>query len=198
MLDRLRLVLASWMLIFACGCSGASLDLGIPSATPGTEAAEGLSWWSRAAMDTALRFSVWTGDRSGFVAAFARDGHTVHATAVGWADIEAEAPMALDTPMRFASMTKPITAVAALILIEEGRLNLDDPVARYIPAFSGVRVATSHSRNAEGDFDTVPADPIPTVRHLLMFSSGAGPNRGRGRLPCCRPNIGRSARPCRG
>jgi CubicO group peptidase (beta-lactamase class C family) len=126
-------------------------------------------------IDASLRYFVWSESRSGFVAAFARDGVPVHATSVGWANVERQEPMALDTRMRFASMTKALTAVSALILVEEGKLGLDDPVMRYIPAIEGVRVATSHSRNAEGGFDTVAADPIPTVRHLLMFSSGVGP-----------------------
>jgi CubicO group peptidase (beta-lactamase class C family) len=161
-------------MLLSIGCSGASLDLDIPPAEAGTPPPENLSWWSRAAIDSVLRLRVWTGGRSGFVAAFARDGHPVHATAVGWADVEAERPMTLDTRMRFASMTKPITAVAAHILIEEGRLGLDDPVAKYVPAYRGARVATSTTRNASDGFDSVPADPAPTVRHLLMFASGIG------------------------
>jgi CubicO group peptidase (beta-lactamase class C family) len=71
-------------------------------------------------------------------------------------------------------MTKPITAVATHLLIEEGRLGLDDPVAKYIPAYRGARVATSTARNASGGFDTTRADPAPTLRHLLMFASGVG------------------------
>lgn len=126
-------------------------------------------------MDAYLRWNAWTEARSGFVAMFARDGHPVYATAAGYADIAAQTPMTLDTRMRFASMTKPVTAVAAHILLEEGKLGLDDPVERYIPAMANARVATSHTRGADGAFPTEPADPIPTVRHLLMFSSGVGP-----------------------
>ncbi len=126
-------------------------------------------------MNAYLRWSVWSESRSGFVAMFARDGHPVYATAVGWADVEAQEPMQLDSRLRFASMTKALTAVAAMMLIEEGRLGLDDPVERHIPAMANARVATSYSANADGTFSTVPADPIPTVRHLLMFSSGVGP-----------------------
>lgn len=126
-------------------------------------------------MDAYLRWEVWSGSRSGFIAMFARDGQPVHATAVGWADIEQRVPMALDTRVRIASMTKAITAVAALILIEEDRLGLDDPVARWIPAFANVRVATSYDAKPDGTFSTVPANPAPTVRHLLTFASGVGP-----------------------
>ena len=91
------------------------------------------------------------------------------------AQAEAQVPMTLDTRLRFASMTKAVTAVAALMLIEEGRLALDDPVARWIPAFADARVATGYEARPDGSFETVPADPAPTVRHLLMFASGVGP-----------------------
>ena len=170
-----RCMIAAWAAALTLGCSGASLELGVPPAVPGSEPGAGLSWWSRATLDGYLRWSAWTESRSGFVALFARDGHAVYATAAGYADVEAQVPMRLDTRMRFASMTKPVTAVAAHILLEEGRLGLDDPVERYIPAMANARVATSHTRGPDGSFPTVPADPIPTVRHLLMFSSGVGP-----------------------
>lgn len=172
--SRIRTALACAPLL-ASACSGASLEADVPPAEPGSTPGPGLSWWSRAAMDAWLRFEVWRGSRSGFIALFARDGHPVHATAVGWADVEAEVPMTLDTRVRIASMTKAITAVAALTLVEDGTLGLDDPVARWIPAFAAARVATSYEARPGGGFDTVPADPAPTVRHLLMFASGIGP-----------------------
>lgn len=166
------------------GCSGESAEIRVP----GVVAAEGggiepnanpgLSWWSRAAIDSFLRYQVWSGQRSGFVLMVARDGVPVHAYATGWADIENTRPMTVETPMRFASMIKPVTAVAAMQLVEQGMLDLDSPVARYIPELANLRVATSHTRNEEGGFDTVVADPQPLVRHLLMFASGIGPGRG--------------------
>ena len=161
------------------GCSGKSLPVSVPPVDDSATAAAPLSWWSRAAMNALLRLDVWRGERSGYVALFARDGQPVFATSAGWADIEGAVPMTLDTRMRFASMTKPMTAVAALQLVEQGRLGLDDPVSQYVPAFANARVAVDHSRNADGEFETVPADPVPTVRHLLMFASGVGPGRGK-------------------
>ncbi len=137
-----------------------------------------LGWFNRTAVDTWLNYQVWSGTRSGFVAVIAIDGEPVHTTTAGWADIESEQPMTADTRMRFASMTKPVTAVAAMMLIEEGRLGLDDPVADYLPGFADARVAVNHQRNSQGYFKTVAADPVPTVRHLLMFASGVGPGRG--------------------
>lgn len=168
-----------WLFLFAvlilAACSGKSMELKVPPANNDAPPADGLSWASRAAIDAFFRGVVWKGDRSGFVAMFAQDGHPVYSTAAGWADIEAQVPMQLDTRMRFASMTKPVTAVSAMILVEEGALGLDDPVAKYIPAFANLKLATSQSRNAEGGFDTKKLDNEMLVRHLLMFSSGIGP-----------------------
>jgi len=131
-----------------------------------------LSSFSTWALDRFLDINVWLGSRSGFIAMFARDGHVVHATTSGYADIEAEVPMALNHRVRIASMTKPVVAVAALQLIEQGSLGFDDPVERYIPAAANLRVATSHQFGADG---TIPTEPIArplTVRDLLTFRSG--------------------------
>lgn len=177
--DRLRqtaaAVVAAILLVSLSACSGESQSLNIPSAIPGdSREPKPLAWWSRAAMQSFLDFNVWNGHRSGFIAAFARDGQAIYATTAGYADIDQAIPMRLDTRVRIASMTKPVTAVAAHILIEEGRLNLDDPVAMYIPAAANIRVARSESRNAEGEFDTHPAKQPLLVRHLFMFTSGIG------------------------
>ncbi|WP_082850036.1 serine hydrolase [Halioglobus sp. HI00S01] len=170
-------LVAGWVVLFSLmGCSGKTLDPGVPAAQENPGEVENLSWWSRAAMDAYLRQDVWRGNRAGYVLMFARDGVPIHANAYGWADIASERPMMLTTPMRFASMTKPVIAVAAMQLVEQGRMDLDDPVAKYIPAFADSQVAVSQARNAQGDFDTRPAQPV-LVRHLLMFASGIGPGR---------------------
>lgn len=161
--------------LLVTGCSGKSLDSNIPPAKGSNNDVLGLSWVSRAMTDAYLRSQVWTGARSGFVVMFAQQGQPIYANAVGWADIEAKAPMQLDTRMRFASMTKPVTAVAAMTLVEDGMLGLDDPVAKHIPAYANVQVASTHSRNAQGGFDTRAPKTELLVRHLLMFSSGIGP-----------------------
>lgn len=71
-------------------------------------------------------------------------------------------------------MTKPVTAVAALLLVEEGPLGLDDPVARYIPAAGDLRVATSSEFSTDGTLPTVPLDRPLTVKDLLTFTAGIG------------------------
>jgi CubicO group peptidase (beta-lactamase class C family) len=145
------------------------------SAGPG---APKLSLLSRVALDIFLDAGALLGLQSGYVAMFARDGQIVHTSTAGYADIASRTPMELDTRFRIASMTKPITAVAAMILVEEGRLGLDDPVSDYIPAAANLRVATSQDALPDGTIPTVPLDEPLTVRDLLKFASGIGGNAG--------------------
>lgn len=146
-----------------------------PPAIDGSDGkAEPLAWWSRKAIQAMFDYRVWSGARSGYIAMFAHDGEIVYATTAGWADVERRIPMTLDTRVRIASMTKPITAAAAMSLVEDGLLSLDDPVSKYIPIAADLRVATRHERNADGGFDTVPLSRPLLVRHLLMFASGIG------------------------
>jgi CubicO group peptidase (beta-lactamase class C family) len=105
---------------------------------------------------------------------FARDGQIVDTSTAGYADIASGTPMALDTRFRIASMTKPITAVAAMILVEEGRLGLDVAVGTYLGAAKGLRVASSQDALPDGTIPTVPLDRRVTVRDLLKFASGIG------------------------
>ena len=166
-----------WLvLIFAlAGCSGSGENINLPAADSNKKTATNLSWLKRAAMDAYMKYSVWSENRSGFVTMFAQDGQVVHSSAVGWADIESKKPMRIDTQMRFASMTKPVTAIAALILVNEGKLRLNDQVASYIPSFENLRVAVTENKNSAGFFDTRPIKKPLLVKHLLMFSSGVGP-----------------------
>jgi len=165
-------------LVFICalvGCSGSGENINLPAADSNNKTAANLSWFKRSAMDAYMKYSVWAGDRSGFVTMFAQDGRVVHSSAVGWADIESKKPMRIDTQMRFASMTKPVTAIAALILVNDGKLRLNDQVASYIPSFDNLRVAVSENKNSAGVFDARPIEKPLLVKHLLMFSSGIGP-----------------------
>ncbi|MEP4146167.1 MAG: serine hydrolase domain-containing protein [Halioglobus sp.] len=172
-----RVVITVAFTLTLLGCSGKSLDPNVPPVAQESDSPMGLSWWSRSAINAYLHLDVWRGSRSGYVVMFARDGVPVYANAYGWADIESERPMELGTRMRFASMTKPVTAVAAMQLVEQGLLELDDPVSKFIPAFSHSRVATSEVRGPDGEFLTEPVKQTILIRHLLMFASGIGPGR---------------------
>jgi CubicO group peptidase (beta-lactamase class C family) len=105
---------------------------------------------------------VSAGQISGAVALVAHDGRVVCLTAAGKADLEHDTPMETDSIFRIMSMTKPITATAVMILAEEGKLSIDDPVEKYIPAFA-------HANLKDG----APVRGL-TIRHLLTHTSGLG------------------------
>jgi CubicO group peptidase (beta-lactamase class C family) len=105
---------------------------------------------------------------AGAVALVLRDGRPAYQKAVGWADKEARTPMRMDTLFRIASQTKALTSVAALTLVEEGKLSLSDQVGRYIPSFAKTRVAV---RNETGT-SIVPAKRPITIRDLLTHTAG--------------------------
>src|SRR5690242_6621640 len=103
------------------------------------------------------------GQLAGAAAAVWRDGAMLTFCA-GWRDIEARLPVERDTIFRIASMTKPVTSVAALILIDEGRLTLSDPISKYAPEFAEMRVLKRP--DAPLDDTEESARPI-TVEELL-------------------------------
>jgi CubicO group peptidase (beta-lactamase class C family) len=116
---------------------------------------------------------VKAGELPGAVVLIARNGKIVMLEAFGYRDKEAKAPMKTDTIFRIASMTKPIVAVAAMILMEEGKLSLADPVSKYIPAFAETKVAVKKD-NADGTVEiaTEPQFRPMTVQDLLRHTSG--------------------------
>jgi CubicO group peptidase (beta-lactamase class C family) len=117
----------------------------------------------------ALQAVVDAGDLSGVVTLIWRKGEIAQVSALGWRDIEAKAPMARDTLFRIASMTKPVTTVAALMLLEEGKLQLDDPITKWLPEFSGMQVL----KDAAGPIDdTYSAARDITVEDLMTHRAG--------------------------
>ncbi|RFB04919.1 serine hydrolase domain-containing protein [Parvularcula marina] len=117
----------------------------------------------------ALQAYVDDGELAGIVTLTSRAGEIVQSDALGWSDIESRTPMRPDTLFRIASMTKPVTSVAALMLIEDGLIALDDPVSRWLPELANPRVL----RNAAGPLeDTVSAEREITVEDLFTHRSG--------------------------
>ncbi|OFW21588.1 MAG: hypothetical protein A3H97_12760 [Acidobacteria bacterium RIFCSPLOWO2_02_FULL_65_29] len=104
-------------------------------------------------------------EAGGIVTLVAREGKVVDLHASGFQDVESGRPMATDTIFRIASMTKPITSVAVMMLYEEGKLLLTDPVSKFIPAFTSMHVT------GEGGA-LVPARREITIRDLLSHRSG--------------------------
>ena len=109
------------------------------------------------------------GRLAGWQIAVARAGEVVHAATYGLRDREAGRPVEPDTLWRIYSMTKPLTSVAVLQLWEQGRFELTDPVARFLPAFGDVRV---YDKGSAAKAYTVPATEPVRIWHLLTHTSG--------------------------
>jgi CubicO group peptidase (beta-lactamase class C family) len=119
-----------------------------------------------------LRGAVDSGRTAGVVAMIVQDGRVVYEQAVGMADREARRPMTPTTLFRIASQSKAVTSVAAMMLVEEGRLGLADPVSRYVPAFARTTVATLADSAGMKAARIVPARRQITIRDLLTHTSG--------------------------
>lgn len=146
--------------------------LGIPvlgqgAATDGTKGLERDSSSPKASIpvvesinETMQKF-VDSGVVSGAVTLLAKDGQIVHLGSVGLADLDTQQPMRTNAIFSIASMTKPITATAVMMLVEEGKLRLDDNLSQYIPEFSSVRLANGEAPGRE-----------ITIRDALTHTSG--------------------------
>lgn len=106
---------------------------------------------------------------AGVLTLIARRGHIAHYECFGVMEIEANKPMMPDTIFRIYSMTKPVTSVAAMMLYEEGKFRLNDPVSAFIPAFKDTKV---FARATESGLTLVDQDREMTVRDLLTHTSG--------------------------
>lgn len=124
----------------------------------------GLSSERLARITTRLKADVDKGAIPGAVLLIARQGQVAYFEAVGLQDAEAKTPMARDSIFRIYSMTKPLTSVAIMMLVEEGQLTLDTPLGRIIPAFADQKIA-----GADG---TTPARRPITIQDLLRHSAG--------------------------
>ena len=105
----------------------------------------------------------------GMIAMVARRGEVVYLERVGMMDVEAAKPMQFDTIFRFYSMTKPITSVALMMLYEEGRFQLHDPVSKFIPQFAHVKVFAGAT---EAGFEVAELEREITIWHLLTHTAG--------------------------
>lgn len=117
--------------------------------------------------------SVINGDVPGIVALVARHGKIVFHEAYGMADNVTGKKMKKDAIFRIASQSKAITSTAVMMLWEEGRFRLDDPVSDYIPEFKNPQVLKEYTF-ADTSYTTMPADKEITIRHLLTHTSGLG------------------------
>ncbi|MET8742422.1 serine hydrolase domain-containing protein [Streptomyces sp. NPDC004728] len=121
-------------------------------------------------LNDVLKKHVGDGAAPGAVGLVAR-GDRVEVVAVGSADAEGTVPMRRDSIFRIASMTKPITAAAVMMLVDEGRIALNEPVRQWLPELAAPMVVRTPASPAD---DVVPADRVITVEDLLTFRAGYG------------------------
>ncbi|MFE5212886.1 serine hydrolase domain-containing protein [Streptomyces sp. NPDC056600] len=120
-------------------------------------------------LDRLLARHVDTGSLPGYLLSVARDGRVARLTTYGSRDLAAGLPVEPDTLWRIYSMTKPVTSVAAMLLVEDGLLSLDDPLERHLPAFAAPRV---HVAGEGSGMRTRPARGPVLIRHLLSHTAG--------------------------
>ena len=153
-------------LLLACVVGGAG------AAELGTARPEsvGMSSQRLGRLTTDMKAIVDRGALPGIVTMVAKDGKVVHFAAAGKRELEGGSPMQKDTIFRIYSMTKPITGVAMMMLFEQGKWQLNDPVSKYIPEFTDLKVAKVDPAN--GAVTTVPSNHPMTMRELMSHSGG--------------------------
>jgi CubicO group peptidase (beta-lactamase class C family) len=192
-------------LLFACGTfAAASLSAATPSAQP---EAEGLSTQRLERVSELVQRHIDAGSFSGAVTLVARNGRIVYHEAQGLMDAEAKKPMDKDAIFRIMSMTKPVIGVATMMMIEEGKVRLQDPISKFIPEWANMTVAISQPSTggagpaggagssvtapAQPRYYTVPVERPVTVRDLLTHTGGlvSGTNSGyAARAVAAKPN----------
>jgi CubicO group peptidase (beta-lactamase class C family) len=161
-----RTLLPAALCVAAAASCAAHTTRALPTAAPG---ALGLAPAGLERIAPALQPLVDSAATGGIYAVVARHGHIAYERTFGWRDVATRTPLRRDDVFRIYSMTKPVVAVGVLRLVEEGRLRLDDPLSRYIPAFAGVKVFAGGT--ATDPVLVEPTSPI-TVRQLLDHTSG--------------------------
>lgn len=151
------------------GSVGGELSLTVPESVISEKLAETLHTMVREhPLEQALQNRVESRELAGAAAAVWQDGD-LYTVCAGWRDIESGLPIERDTIFRIASMTKPITSVAALTLVDEGRIALNEPISDYAPEFSHLRVLKSPDSRLE---DTEKSERPITFEDLLTHRSG--------------------------
>src|SRR3954464_10410988 len=123
------------------------------------------------ALDASLRGAVERKDVPGVVALVTDRERVLYQGAFGVADVATGRPLTTDALFRIASMTKAVTSVALMQLVEQGRVALDDPAEKYLPELANLKVLEKFD-SATGDYSVRPAGKKPTVRHFLTHTSG--------------------------
>lgn len=122
------------------------------------------------AISTYLKGEIDDGRLAGAISLAYKDGEIQQFEAFGHRDLENKLPMEKDSIFRIMSMTKPVAGTALMILFDEGKFTLDDPVEKYIPEFKGLQVFKGAKE--DGSFETEPANHAMTIRELMSHSGG--------------------------
>lgn len=167
---RSAILTGSILLLSVATCAQKSPEATFPLTSPET-----LGFSSAKLEQTRQQMQRYVDERKlpGLITLLARQGKVVHAKKYGMQDIENNRPMQFNTIFRLASMTKPLTSVAVMMLVEQGKLHLDDPASKFIPEFAYTKVY-----GAEGKL--VPLARAITIKDLLTHTSGLA---GMGKSP---------------
>jgi CubicO group peptidase (beta-lactamase class C family) len=125
---------------------------------------------------TVFKQEIDQGKLPGVVVMVTRKGKLVYSNAIGFQDTGSGTPMKSDSLFRIYSMTKPFVAAGAMMLVEEGKIQLTDPVSKFLPAFKGqqVSVARPDGEFAKITYTAVPADRENTIQDLFRHTAGRG------------------------
>lgn len=144
-----------------------------PSLLEGLANAEGMSPERLTRIDAMITETVTANELPGAVALIARNGKIIFHKAYGMADSKSKKQMDKDAIFRIASQTKAITSTAVMMLWEEGRFRLDDPISKYIPEFGEAQLLDTYNET-KGTYTTKPAKNQITIRDLITHTSGIG------------------------
>jgi CubicO group peptidase (beta-lactamase class C family) len=159
---RCRLLVAGLMLYLVSVSTAVS---GAEAIAPSTEKLQLLTDF--------FQNEVASGRLPGAVVLIQQHGHPIYLKTFGMRDINTDRPMTTDTIFALHSMTKPITSLAAMMLVDAGKLSLDDPVAKYIPSFANIKVGVKRvDAQGKASVELVRAERPPTIRNLLLQTSG--------------------------
>jgi CubicO group peptidase (beta-lactamase class C family) len=161
--------------LFLClGLSGQTSSIKkSPTLSEGISITEGMSPERLLKIDTMLQQHVTENELPGAVALIARNGKIIFHKAYGMADVKSKKTMEKDAIFRIASQTKAITSTAVMVLWEEGKFKLDDPISKYIPEFGEAQLLDTFNE-ADGSYTTKTAKNQITIRDLITHTSGIG------------------------
>ena len=144
-----------------------------PPITTASATSVGMSEERLAKIDAMFQAAVQEENIPGAVALIARNGKIVFHRAYGMADNSSKRAMKVDDIFRIASQTKAITSTAVMMLWEDGKFSLDDPISKFIPEFKAAQILDTFNE-ADSSYTTIPSEKEITIRHLISHTSGIG------------------------